>query len=207
MAMTGTIYVLGIHPGALAVGFALVSTFPTREQGMVHWHGHLPITAGGGRAIFERIRSEVERTWIAAAVQDRMAVSVEWDDESPTVTGICLGAVWSMRLKPEPEVYTPRAKEWLGPTLEIPRCGSEKDGFDPLKRMRVMYVEELYRLGRGSLGPQEFAGSVADAILIARYGLEQEKRAFALSRAGAEAMPEEETFSRRAAKTAEGEPA
>lgn len=82
----------------------------------------------------------------------------------PTM-GMAVGAVYATaRAHGYPTVLTPGSDEWPGNTVPPTRG-------DDHKTARVRYVESLYRLREGELGPKTTAGNVADAILLARWGI------------------------------------
>lgn len=57
-------------------------------------------------------------------------------------------------------------------TWRDPKTGrSERDD---RKRARVAFVEHLYKLKGGELGPESVAGNAADAVLLARWGMWRE---------------------------------
>jgi len=81
--------------------------------------------------------------------------------------GMAAGALYSevkARL-PGRRIYTPTPSQWVGRG----RVPSSKG--DPHKERRVRWVEHLYRMPEGALGPKTKAGNVADAVLMARWGL------------------------------------
>lgn len=79
--------------------------------------------------------------------------------------GICLAATLAWQESEEASATLfPSSSDWTGG--DIP---SSKD--DDLKEKRVAYVTRLYGLEPGVLGPKSTAGNVADATLIARWGL------------------------------------
>lgn len=87
----------------------------------------------------------------------------------PTM-GLAIGAVyatarahWTSGKLPL-GVLTPGSDEWPRGTVP-PTKG------DDAKEARVRYVEAVYRLRDGELGPKTTAGNIADAILQARWGL------------------------------------
>lgn len=81
--------------------------------------------------------------------------------------GILVGCLSDWRYLPNSGARTvlyPSSSDWTG--RDVP---SSRD--DKYKERRVRYVEHLYRKERGSLGPKTAAGNIADAVLIARWGL------------------------------------
>jgi hypothetical protein len=83
--------------------------------------------------------------------------------------GLCVGAVFqAIRWTCQDLLVTVAADEWTGG--DIP----SSDG-DEHKTKRVEYVTQLYNLKPGSLGAKTYAGNVADAVLLARWGLFREK--------------------------------
>ena len=79
--------------------------------------------------------------------------------------GVAVGAVFMQAVLHTPgRVLTPASDEW--PSRSVPRTAG-----DAHKEGRVRYVEGLYGLERGALGPKTRAGNVADAVLLAMWGL------------------------------------
>lgn len=66
-------------------------------------------------------------------------------------------------------VLYPSVNDWTGRDVPSSRLPSGKE--DRHKEQRVRYVEYLYGLKRGALGPKFSAGNAADAIFIARWAL------------------------------------
>jgi hypothetical protein len=83
--------------------------------------------------------------------------------------GVMVGAVYLAIMVSLPkgagaQVLTPASDEWTGG--DIPSSAG-----DDHKTQRVAYVTSLYNLKPGSLGAKTYAGNVADAVLLARWGL------------------------------------
>ena len=81
--------------------------------------------------------------------------------------GAAFGAVYTMvcRYADPMQILTPTPMEWVGRG-----CIPSSQG-DPHKEKRVRWVEQIYGLPHGHLGCKSKAGNVADAILLARWGL------------------------------------
>lgn len=79
--------------------------------------------------------------------------------------GVCVAAsaAWGESEQASAQLF-PSSSDWTGG--DVP---SSKD--DEYKEKRVAYVQRLWNLPDGELGPKTTAGNVADAALIARWGL------------------------------------
>lgn len=83
--------------------------------------------------------------------------------------GIAVGAVYGPALTFQENnkgvrIITPAADQWTGG--DIPSTENDEH-----KTERVALVESMYDLQRGELGAPTYAGNVADAVLLARWGL------------------------------------
>lgn len=178
-----TYRIMGIDPSLSETGAALLSSDGDKLTGKLDGAWRIRTKSEG--ALHDRIIDLATQVRDLIAKEDPDIVAVELPVNRPmgghsfsrrsvldlpnygmAVGAALMAAAWTPRLltKHPRTLLAPSVSDWTG--KDIP---STRD--DAHKEKRVAYVERLYRLQKGALGPKTYAGNQADAILIARHAL------------------------------------
>lgn len=171
--------VVGIDPSCACTGWAVLDASSGSMMGTLREKGsHKPgegtlaervaETATDVRAHLLGLRDLLALVVVEFPAKSERSPSAEFGRRSILTLpnyGICVGAVYeACRQSCDCPILTPASDEWTGG--DIPSTVG-----DDYKIGRVRYASSLYGLADGALGPKTYAGNVADAILLARWGL------------------------------------
>lgn len=169
--------VLGLDPSLSCTGWALIEMDESLDGRFIAAGSIVPSRSGSlvyrildlAKAVRKRVRERIPDLVVieTPAETGRAKSGQTFAGTALTIPvyGAAVGAciVACDGIHDECLVIGTASDEWTR-ARDTPRCSRDKD-----KVNRVEYVREVWRLG--DLGPKTLAGNVADALLIARWGV------------------------------------